>query len=32
MAEIKWETEVRAAMTLAEKSHRPIFLDFWFDG
>jgi hypothetical protein len=32
MAEIKWETDRQAALVLAEKSHKPVFLDFWFDG
>jgi len=32
MAEIKWETDLQAAQVIAAKSHKPIFLDFWFDG
>lgn len=32
MAEIKWETDLQSALALAEKSHKPVFLDFWFDG
>jgi len=32
MAEIKWETDLQAALALAEKSRKPVFLDFWFDG
>jgi len=32
MAEIKWETDLKGALVLAEKSHKPVFLDFWFDG
>ncbi len=32
MAEIKWEREVQAALTLAEKTHKPVYLDFWFEG
>ena len=32
MAEIKWERDVQAALALAEKAHKPIYLDFWFEG
>jgi hypothetical protein len=32
MAEINWEKDVQAALTLAEKAHKPAYLDFWFDG
>jgi hypothetical protein len=32
MGDIKWETDLQAALALAEKSHKPVYLDFWFDG
>lgn len=32
MAAIKWEKDFSAAIKLAEKTHKPIFQDFWFDG
>ena len=32
MAEIKWEKDLQTARTLAEKDHKPVYLDFWFDG
>lgn len=32
MAVIKWESDLQAAIELARKDHKPIFLDFWFDG
>jgi len=32
MAAIKWEKDFKAALKLAEKNHKPIFQDFWFDG
>ena len=32
MAGIRWESDVQAALVLAEKAHKPVFLDFWFDG
>lgn len=32
MAEIKWERDVQAALGLAEKAHKPVYLDFWFEG
>jgi hypothetical protein len=32
MAAIKWEKDFKAALMSAEKTHKPIFQDFWFDG
>lgn len=32
MAEIKWEKELQTALALAEKAHKPVYLDFWFNG
>ncbi len=32
MAEIKWERELQAALALSAESHKPIYLDFWFNG
>lgn len=32
MAMIKWEKDFSTAIKLAEKTRKPIFLDFWFDG
>jgi len=32
MTELKWERDVQAALALAEKAHKPVYLDFWFDG
>lgn len=32
MAAIKWEKDFGAAVKLAEKTHKAIFQDFWFDG
>ena len=32
MAEIKWERDLQATLALAEKAHKPIYLDFWFEG
>jgi hypothetical protein len=32
MAEIRWETDLDAAIEKASKSGKPVFLDFWFDG
>ena len=32
MAQIKWGSDLEAAQKLAAKGHKPVFLDFWFDG
>ena len=32
MAEIKWEKDLQAALALSASSHKPIYLDFWFQG
>lgn len=32
MAEIVWERNLQAALALSANSHKPIFLDFWFEG
>jgi thiol:disulfide interchange protein len=32
MGEIRWETELDAALAKARQSGKPVFLDFWFDG
>ncbi len=32
MGEIRWETDLDAALAKARKSVKPVFLDFWFDG
>jgi hypothetical protein len=32
MAEIRWEKDFQVALELSQKSHKPVFLDFWFDG
>lgn len=32
MGEITWESDIQTAVALAEKAHKPVFLDFWFDG
>lgn len=32
MAEIKWERDLQAALALSAASHKPIYLDFWFNG
>ncbi len=32
MGEIRWETDVDAAVEKARRSGKPVFLDFWFDG
>ncbi len=32
MADIKWNLDFGAAIEAAQKSRKPIFLDFWFDG
>ncbi len=32
MGEIRWETDLDAALAKARNSSKPVFLDFWFDG
>ena len=32
MAEIRWETDLDAAIEVASTCGKPVFLDFWFDG
>ncbi len=32
MAEIAWGKDLQAALALAASSHKPIYLDFWFNG
>lgn len=32
MEQIKWESDLQAALALAAGSQKPIFVDFWFDG
>jgi hypothetical protein len=32
MAEIRWEQDFKAALEAAGKAHKPVYLDFWFDG
>jgi hypothetical protein len=32
MPEIIWEKSLQSALKSAEKSRKPIFQDFWFDG
>lgn len=32
MAEIKWERDLQAALALSAVSHKPVYLDFWFNG
>ena len=32
MAEIVWEKDVQAGLARAADSHKPVFLDFWFEG
>ena len=32
MAEIKWERDLQAALALSAEKHKPIYLDFWFEG
>ena len=32
MAGIPWETDFDAALASAQRSGKPIFQDFWFDG
>ncbi len=32
MAEITWERDLQAALALSANSHKPIYLDFWFQG
>jgi hypothetical protein len=32
MAEIKWEKDLQAGLALSANSHKPIYLDFWFEG
>ncbi len=32
MSEIKWESDFKKALESAEKSRKPVYLDFWFDG
>jgi len=32
MAAIQWETDLEAGLAAAQKSRKPVFVDFWFDG
>jgi hypothetical protein len=32
MTEIKWGRDVQAALALAEKAHKPVYLDICFEG
>ncbi len=32
MAEIAWGKDLQEALGHAAESHKPVYLDFWFDG